>query len=401
MEPLDFIIKIAFAVALGAIIGSEREKILRQRFAGIRTFSLISLFGAILGIIAFFDFPFAYLFPIIGMIAITAYTYYIFRSVGLQLLGMATLVTIHLTYFVGLLAGIGYFQPAIATTFIILGVLLIGRSLHRYIEHLSDREIGEIVQFGLIIFVLFPIIPKEPLVINGIVIDLVLYLALVLLVSLISFLAFLANRLFKFGSTFSGFLGGIVNSTAMIYMLAKKSEKRKTYTSAVMAAIFGSILRNSLLTFVFLQELAVPLVVFFFAILAIAAIFIIFEKREYGIFPIEQPFSLSEGIKFATILFFGSIIFQVVSQNFQNLVVLASFLGSTVSTALVIFSLSISVPRVGIHVTEQSIIVAIAGSMVMNVVVSAFQRKKEFIIELSKRTIVLLAISAIFFFIVQ
>jgi uncharacterized membrane protein YhiD involved in acid resistance len=43
----ELLIKILISLALGALIGIEREKRMKESFAGFRTFMLVCLFGLI------------------------------------------------------------------------------------------------------------------------------------------------------------------------------------------------------------------------------------------------------------------------------------------------------------------------------------------------------------------
>ena len=247
MDPFTFVLRILISAALGGIIGSERERTMKQRIVGLRTFALVSLLGTFFAIFSSLPIPFSEIFPLIGLISIIFYTYYLYRSARLKI-GVVTLVVLPLVYLVGLLVGFDYSIQATASTFLILAVLVIGRWLHKHVECLKEGEVNEIIQFGLILFVIYPLLPKSPVIINGVSIDFFMFFLIILFLSIINFAAFFVNRIAKKATMISGLLGGIINSTATIYYFGKISrEKNENFSKGAAAAIAGSILRNSFL----------------------------------------------------------------------------------------------------------------------------------------------------------
>lgn len=51
MEPTEAFPRLGLALGLGLLVGLQRERA-RSKLAGIRTFALITLFGAVLGLLS-------------------------------------------------------------------------------------------------------------------------------------------------------------------------------------------------------------------------------------------------------------------------------------------------------------------------------------------------------------
>ena len=91
IETMEIILRIVVATALGGLVGSERERMLKQHSAGLRTFAFVTMLGGLAGIAVVLGLPFAELFPLVGFAAIVAYSYFVFREKGIEALGMTTL----------------------------------------------------------------------------------------------------------------------------------------------------------------------------------------------------------------------------------------------------------------------------------------------------------------------
>lgn len=394
----DFALKLLLGTILGAVIGSERERAHRQHTAGLRTFSLIALLGTLCGIIALSTLPLAELFPLAGLAALIAYTYYLHRTVKLKI-GVTTLIALPLVFMAGLLVGIGFYAEAVVATFIVLGVLYLGQSLHERIENLKPEHVSEIVQFSLIFFVLYPLLPKEPVEISGIMIDFTYLFFLVLLVSLLNLAVFLINRFSKGKATLkSGFLCGVINSTAAVYFFSKKSkEGGKSYVGGATAAVLGSVTRNAFLTAILLTEVFLNSLLFFAVLMALLLAFLFIERKEMSLkFPMEQPFNIVNGTAIIVALFAGVVLFQLISQRFPLAIVPVSFLGSTMSTTFVLISLSASAYLMPAASLKSAIIAAVAGSLVVDIVTAGIHRADGFFKSFTAQIVLLLAAAIIF-----
>ena len=130
------ILKFLISLAIGALIGSERERKQAQlkEFAGIRTFILIALFGTISAFISDF-YPNFLIVSFLGMIVLVGLSY-IASSRGDGDIGITTEVVALLTFVLGALCytdeGITL-APILAI--IITALLAVKSYLHRFIRN--------------------------------------------------------------------------------------------------------------------------------------------------------------------------------------------------------------------------------------------------------------------------
>ncbi|MEM2174392.1 MAG: MgtC/SapB family protein [Candidatus Micrarchaeia archaeon] len=402
MEILNFLVKVVLSSALGAIIGSEREVSLKQRVIGLRSFSLISLFGTLLVLFSFVQLPLSEVYPAIGLIGIFAYVFLSYKSIRLKF-GLSTLLCIPLSYLVGVLVGFGYYSLAASLTFIVVVILVVGEHLHKYIESLKREEIDQIVQFALILFVIFPLLPEQPYLIGKIQLDLKLFFEIILLISLFNLFAFLCARFFKKKDAVqTGFLYGVINSTAAIYLFANRDVEEKgknNYEGAVFSSILGSTVRNFALAIILFHSLiSQQMFIFFLSLIFITILLILFGRKKIKVeAPIYVPFNIASGITIAFAIFSASILFQILSIQFEFLVPLASLIGSTISSALVIASLSTL--YLSQEIVLHALILTIAGSLVADTIVIALANP-HFSSSYYKKVSILFLVCIIFYFFV-
>jgi uncharacterized membrane protein (DUF4010 family) len=397
MNVIDFLIKVILGTCLGAVIGSEREISLKQRTMGLRTFALLSLFGSLTVTFYLMSLPLSEFYPIIGFVFVFVYTYVSYMSVKMKY-GLSTLICIPFAYLIGVLVGFDQYSIATSLTFVISAVLLIGEYLHRYIESLKKEEINEMIQFALILFVIFPLLPDNPITWSGLTFDLKLFFEIILLISLFNLFAFLCERFFrKKDAIAAGFLYGIINSTIATYYFAKMV--KKDYEKGALSAILGSTVRNFIITIALLHyAFSQILLAFFLIVIILLGIILIVGKRgSHAKLPIYTPFNISNGIAAAFAIFSASLLMQILSVNFEFFVPLASFLGSMISSALIIASLStVSLSAATI---EHSIILAIAGSLITNAITVTI-KNPEFAKSYYAKIALLILVCAIFYVLV-
>lgn len=126
----DFAMRVLVALALGALIGTERQ--LRQRMAGLRTNALVSAGSALFVAVSILS-PEAQDKERIAAQVVSGIGFLgagvIFKE-GLSVRGLTTAASIWITAAVGILIGVGFYFPAILATLLTLGVL----SAFRWIE---------------------------------------------------------------------------------------------------------------------------------------------------------------------------------------------------------------------------------------------------------------------------
>ncbi|MEM2974394.1 MAG: hypothetical protein QW112_02100, partial [Candidatus Micrarchaeia archaeon] len=357
--------------------------------------SLICLFGSLLVTMTYYDIPVSEYFPIMGLAGVLAYTYYLYK-IGARTLGLSTLMLIPITYLMGVFVGFGFYLQAVASVFILLFILISGKTLHEKIEHLKGSEINEMIEFGLILFVVYPLLPKEPIVFNGFMIDLVMLFLFIILVSLINFMAFLASRIFKKATVgMLGFASGVINSTVAISFFAKR-DGRASSTGA-RAALLGSLVRNLVLLGAVIPQDFITLLPFFALIIAIPTIMIFMERKQAkSKISVEQPFSILSGIKLSITLFICMLIFQAISLYAPGYVVPTALFTGAASSAYTILSLSPIADKLGPIVIAESIIFAMMGSFIVSGVTAVLYGRRSFYKPILIQLAISFAIAAIY-----
>jgi uncharacterized membrane protein (DUF4010 family) len=345
---LLFLQQIFLSIAVGALIGLEREHTKHQRIAGVRTIALISLLGDLSVMISQLSENLSYI-PYLCLLAVIGYTFllYYFRAKKLESLGITTILTLPLAFILGIFIGFSLYIEAI-TGAILATILLLSRDYsHLFVKKLTDEEIADALQFGIVCFIVYPILPSTAVNIYGTFsLNLQSFLLIVIVVSLISFLSFLLLRFWGHKALpMTGFLGGLINSVATVASLASKSKERPSplYITSLATASSAMLLRNLILVAFFSPQVFSIILI---PILAMVLVFLIqgsrtAKSRGYKTeLLFEQPFSVLAGLKFGAVLFGVMLLVYAVSQFSPGSIGIAAFIGGLLSSASVVASVS-------------------------------------------------------------
>jgi len=233
------IIRLAAALAVGLLIGVERERHKgqgpRRAAAGVRTFTLISLAGAIsleLGG------PPAFLLVagVIGLFAAISYVRTFRHDAGLTT-EVAMVVPV-------LLGGLALNEPQIAGALaVVVTIILASRTkVHDWINNLlTDEEIRDGLVLLAAALVILPLLPEKPIDQWG-VFDLRKLWTLAVLVMAINGLGYIAVRALgaKVGLALAGLFSGFVSSTATIGAMGSRAKTRAELRGGAVAGAAAS-----------------------------------------------------------------------------------------------------------------------------------------------------------------
>jgi len=237
----QLIIRLGAALAVGLLVGIERERSKgqgpRRAAAGVRTFALIALAGAIsleLGG------PPAFLViaAIIGVFAAISYVRTFRHDAGLTT-EVAMVITV-------LLGGLALSEPQVAGALaVVVTIILASRTkVHNWINNvLTDEEVRDGLVLAAAALVILPLLPAKPVDPWGVV-DLRKLWTLAVLVMAINGLGYIAVRALgaKTGLALAGLFSGFVSSTATIGAMGSRSKARpELHRSAVAGAAASSI----------------------------------------------------------------------------------------------------------------------------------------------------------------
>lgn len=235
-KPVDLAQIEAFLIALGIglLIGLERERVASAR-AGVRTFGLVGLFGALagmlgehLGSIA----PVAVGMAIIGAMIIAAYL----RHPDSIDPGTTSVAALLVCYCLGVAVWLGHAMVAVILSVATTIVLYFKTELRGVATRLEAKEWISIFQFAVLSLVILPFLPDETFdPYNAVNPRQVWWM--VVLISGLSLAGYATLRLVgtRYGAAFIGIAGGLASSTATTLIYAR--EAREVPGSAPMAAL--------------------------------------------------------------------------------------------------------------------------------------------------------------------
>ena len=232
------------ALAIGALIGLERQfrksdDSEQYLFGGVRTFPLIALAGCGAAMLAdLMDTPWGFVVPaaIAGSLLVVTYIGTVTRG----FFGMTTEVAALLTLVIGALCYLDQFELAAALGVATLGLLSLKLELHRFSRALTSEEIVSLAKFGLMTAIVLPVLPSEPILPPPFdVLSLSNIWLMVVLVAGIGFVGYALKKLLgqRKAVALTGFLGGLVSSTAVTLTFTERSKDRPYLSKAFAIAI--------------------------------------------------------------------------------------------------------------------------------------------------------------------
>ena len=354
----EFLQRVVLSIGIGALIGLEREYTGRQKTTGIRSFALMSLTGCLCSLLSqplLFTIPseLAYL-PYIGFAMAVIYSFLVFYFISekKETIGITTTLALPLTYLLGMLVGFGYFiEPIIAGVLITL-LLYARRYSHVFVEHLTEEEIADILQFAIVLFIVYPLLPSEPMMLFGMEVFLRRLVEIIVLFSLISFAGFLAIRLRGAEALpLVGFFAGLVSGVGIISSFADYSRKRGTDINSLASGVFAASLSSIFSDGVMIAFVSPPLIATVAPPIALALAVLLFavlvykSKTQGFSFTPHQPFSVVHATKFGLVFFLLILAINMISHlgssDTPYAIYALSFFGGIVSVTPVVVSLAL------------------------------------------------------------
>jgi uncharacterized membrane protein (DUF4010 family) len=250
------ILELSVALGIGLLIGAERERRKLSggihRFAGIRTFSVIALLGAVTEIV---NHPFLLTTTMLLLGGIVWLSHF---KKSHEDSGITTELSLLLTYMIGALAIQNTFLAA-GTGVCLAGLLASRDWLHRFvIRILSEKELHDVIIFGAVCLIILPIAPDQFMgPFNAI--NFRNIASFVVMVMGISALSYIARRVIgqRGGLPLSGFLGGFISSSAVMMTMGKLSKDNTNQTqNAIIGALFSNVATMIQLYIIFAMSMA-------------------------------------------------------------------------------------------------------------------------------------------------
>jgi len=231
--------RLLVAVLVGFLIGLDRERAearkTHQLFAGIRTFPLIALAGAVPMLLLNSVGPALVVASFVGVAAVAVVSY--IRGSATGDLGATTEIAALATFLIGALAGVGELVVAGAAGVAVAVLLVAKPRLERFSRALTQEELSSALELAVVSVIILPLVPNRgygpwrslnPFEIWSVVV----------LVCTLSFAGFVAMRLLgeQRGLTVAGLLGALVSSTAVTVSMAQQARASRALAGAAAGA---------------------------------------------------------------------------------------------------------------------------------------------------------------------
>lgn len=328
---------------LGALIGLERAFAHKDEpekkedlIGGIRTYSLIALFGCIA---SFLDANFQFYFLIvafIGILSITVISYFINYSKHNER-GITTEISILICFSLGIMVENGYLVVASFITILVVVILYLKQYLKNLPEKIDSDDIRATLKFAILIFIVLPIFnPDQSIYIRDLfeantewfenypeileveVINPYNVWLMVVLISAISFSGYVAIKILgsRKGIGLTGFLGGIISSTATTLTFSRRSKEEiglsLSYSLAVLLAC-STMFPRVLVEVLIINPALLPLLSITMGIMGSTGFIVCFfiwrkaGKDHSEEVPHKNPFNIMPAVKFG--LLYAVVVF--------------------------------------------------------------------------------------------
>lgn len=264
---MQFLSSLLVSIGLGLIIGLEREFRLvsnKDRFAGIRTFPLLTILGSVVGMLGRTESAWFSIAGLIGIILFSAVAYYVRSSSGHT--GITTEVTIIIAFLLGVMCSTGLTKEALAAAVLTTTFLSLKDAFHSFVSRITQEELFAFIKFAIISMLMLPFLPDEGFgpgaILNPWDIGLV-----IVTISLLSFISYLFMKFAGAGkgTILASLLGGLISSTAVAWVFSGKSRKDDTpglhYATGIVLASSIMPLRVAVVSLIFVRSIFPELII--------------------------------------------------------------------------------------------------------------------------------------------
>ena len=306
---------LAEALALGLLVGVERYRGRdpgEKKSAGVRTFTIICLLGAVCGLFAS-PVIVAVTFAAVAGLALLGY-----HRAPAGSLGMTTEFAALLVFWIGYLLHLH--EVAAVSLGIVLTIILAAKeTMHQFVrEQISENEFDATLKFLAVVLVVYPILPDRELGPFGFFNPRQVW-GLVILVSTISYAGYFLIRWLgkRRGLLLGSLVGGVVSTAAITMSLADRARQAPEASQLMgTAAVLANAAQGPrLLLLLWLvdrglaRSLAAPLLGM--AVVGLAGAWLLARRAGTAEveFPLQNPYSLKPALKFG--MFFVAILLLV------------------------------------------------------------------------------------------
>lgn len=318
------VVRVVLAAALGLFLGLEREW--SHKAAGIRTFTLISLLGAVFTLL-----DHEVLLLLGGLLVIVQGLMLGVRGLmaddeAEEGLSLTTSVTMLVAFGVGALVMDGYILVGVTVAVLSSLLLVLKRELHSFAWGMSREELRSAVEFAILAFVIYPLLPNEEFAYG---IQPRTVWLMVVTVAAIGIVNYAVVKTYGGrGIAVTGFFGGLASSTAVVGTMLDHVKQRPEAASYGVAAILladaAMAVRNLAIALAFTFGSGSP--VLYGAVLPLGAVILgsvaiagyTADWSEQVAIDLESPFSLRNALSFGAIFLLVIVAGAVAQQQFGS-----------------------------------------------------------------------------------
>jgi len=326
MERAELFYRFGAALAIGALIGLEREHSHRRAneelFAGVRTFPLIALMGCVTALLSEQLGVWSFVGITIVFGALVTVAYFVESKYGDT--GLTTEVSALVTFLVGALCYWDYLPLAAAISVVMTLLLSLKPEIRSLAYNLSQEDIYATLKFAVVSAIVLPVLPNRSFGPFAVLNPYKIWL-MVVFISGISFLGYLLMKIIgpEQGIGLTGLLGGIASSTATTVSFARRSHRdqdlAKPFAMAIMISWTVMFVRVLIivgtLNFQLLRGLWMPMAASILAGVAYCTYLYLTQRtNEKSTFDYSNPFELGPALTFG--LLYGIIL--VVSKTMER-----------------------------------------------------------------------------------
>lgn len=222
-ETAELLKSFGTALGLGLLVGLQREWV-QNRVAGIRTFALLSLFGALSGLLGLVYGGWVVAAALIAFVSIVIIGHLAEMRSKEADSGLTTEMAMLVMFAVGVITMLGHRLEAVVIAGTVMVLLQSKKPLHNMVRRIGEDDLREIARLVLIGLVILPALPNHEMGYLGVLNPFAIWLMVVLIVG-ISLAAYLAGKFIggNKGAALAGIIGGLISSTATTASLARRS----------------------------------------------------------------------------------------------------------------------------------------------------------------------------------
>jgi uncharacterized membrane protein (DUF4010 family) len=306
-----YLLGMLVSAGIGLILGLEREfdtATGNEHFAGLRTFTLVTLLGYIITYLSKQYQPWIFALSLPGLFILLSIFH--FAKTQKNNLGIVTELSLLIAYSLGSLVAFHFIREAIAAAVVTTTILALKQKFKKIIARITQDELYAFIKFIILSLLILPFLPNKNFGPGGIINPQTIGLVVVITSSL----SFIGYFLIKFGSADKGilltaFLGGTFSSTAVTWVFSSKSKESpslsNSYAAGIILASSVMFIRVLLVTYLFNNAIFLVLLVPCLILTLVGLAWVFFITRKIKQKTVSPPLQLGNPINILNALFFG------------------------------------------------------------------------------------------------